>query len=159
MLLVCCVPGYQGWVSCSSPVRTSSGRAAWASQSRRDKSPFGCTAMCLWAARSPQTCRAFLYTASDNKDALSTLFLECCLTCFHSGWLVCLVLQDTVALFYPSCPGTWGQPCGAVKCLEGNAEYKCIHALPLKLTDLMAKPIPQCQFEMKGKTPGCCEGL
>lgn len=117
MLLMCCVPGYQGWVSCSSPVRTSSGRAAWASQSRRDKSPFGCTAMCLWAARSPQTCRAFLYTTSDNKDALSTLFLERCLTCFHSGWLVCLVLQDTVALFYPSCPGTWGKPCGTVKCL------------------------------------------
>lgn len=37
------------------------------------------------AARSPQTSPAFLYVASDNKDALATFILEGCLTCFHSG--------------------------------------------------------------------------
>lgn len=129
--------------------------AAWASQSRWIIKPHLVALPHAWgAACSPQTCPAFLYVPS---DALSMVILDSCLSCFHSGWLVCLVWPDTVALFYPSCPGTWRKPCGAVQCL--GEMLSCIHTLLLKLADLMAKPILQYQFEMKGKVPGCCEVL
>lgn len=130
----------------------------WASQSSRDKAPLGCAAMCLVSSSLSPDMSCIPVHGFRQQRCSIYIFLEGCLTCFHSDWLVCLVWQDTVALFYPSCPGTLGKPCGAVRCLGEMLSTGAAMQLLLKLTDLMAKLIPQYQFEMKGKVPGCCEG-
>lgn len=97
------------------------------------------------------------YARLETTKMLYLHFLEGCLWCFHSGWLVCLVLQDTAALFYSSCPGTLGKSCGGVKRLGEMLSVGASIQLMFKLTHLMVKSIPQYLFDMKGKVPGHCE--
>lgn len=118
--------------------------------------PLGCAAMCLVSRPIPR-----LVYSCTQLQTTKMLYLH-----FFGG------LPDMFSLWLTGLPCLTEHSCSFLSFLPRNvektlwccyvfgwsAEYRYIHALLLKLTDLMAKPIPQHQFEMKGKVPGRCEG-